>query len=194
MPRILATMKIYTRGGDQGETSLFGGKRVRKDATRVEAYGAVDELNAMLGVVLADLEDEDLCEGLRGIQAALFDLGAELATPDLEQREERGKGVPRVSEREVAEFEDWIDRMEGELAPLQNFILPGGSRPAALLHLARTICRRAERRVITLAAKEVVAPLAVIYLNRLSDLLFVMARVVNRRSGLAEPTWVGRER
>ena len=187
-------MKVYTRGGDQGETSLVGGERVRKDATRVEAYGAVDELNALLGVVLADLEYEDLCEGLRGIQSTLFDLGAELATPDLEQREERGKSVPRVSEREVAEFEDWIDRMEAELAPLRNFILPGGSRPAALLHLARTICRRAERRVITLAAKEVVGPPAVVYLNRLSDLLFVMARVVNRRSGLAEPTWVGRER
>lgn len=187
-------MKIYTKGGDAGETSLFGGQRVRKDASRVEAYGAVDELNAILGLAVAELEDKDLIELLRVIQASLFDLGGELATPDVEERQERGKAMPRVSEPDVAEFESWIDRLEGELEPLRSFVLPGGARAAALLHLARTICRRAERRVVSLSEKEAVQPVVLRYLNRLSDLLFVLARVVNRRRGVVEPTWVGRER
>ncbi len=187
-------MKIYTRRGDSGETSLFGGERVRKDAARVEAYGAVDELNATLGLATAELEHTDLIEHLRVIQASLFDLGGELATPDLEQREGRGKGMPQVSERDVADLESWIDRLEAEVEPLRTFILPGGTRSAALLHLARTICRRAERRVVSLSDKEAVPPVLLHYLNRLSDLLFVMARVVNRRGGGVEPAWVGRER
>ncbi len=187
-------MKIYTKGGDAGETSLFGGQRVRKDTSRVEAYGAVDELNAVLGLAVAELEEKDLIEHLRVIQASLFDLGGELATPDVEERQERGKATPRVSEPDVAELESWIDRLEGELEPLRSFVLPGGARAAALLHLARTICRRAERRVVSLSEKEAVQPVVLRYLNRLSDLLFVLARVVNRRSGVVEPTWVGRER
>lgn len=191
---ILADMKIYTRGGDEGETSLFGGRRVRKDAPRVEAYGAVDELNAILGLAIAEIEQADLLDPLRAIQASLFDLGAELATPDLEQRQDQGKGVPRVGDRDVAELERWIDGLSAELEPLHSFIVPGGTRPAGLLHLARTVCRRAERRVISLADREVVAPVVVRYLNRLSDFLFVVARVVNRRSEIAEPVWVGRER
>ncbi len=191
---ILRPMKIYTKGGDAGETSLFGGQRVRKDASRVEAYGAVDELNAILGLAAAELEDKDLIEHLRVIQASLFDLGGELATPDAEERQQRGKAMPRVSEPDVAELESWIDRLEGELEPLRSFVLPGGARAAALLHLARTICRRAERRVVSLSEKEAVQPVVLRYLNRLSDLLFVLARVVNRRSDVVEPTWVGRER
>ena len=187
-------MKIYTKGGDAGETSLFGGQRVRKDAARVEAYGAVDELNAILGLAAAELEDKDLIERLRVIQASLFDLGGELATPDAEERQHRGKAMPRVSEPDVAELESWIDRLEGELEPLRSFVLPGGARAAALLHLARTVCRRAERQVVSLSEKEAVQPVVLRYLNRLSDLLFVLARVVNRRSGVVEPMWVGRER
>ncbi len=187
-------MKIYTKGGDAGETSLFGGQRVSKDTSRVEAYGAVDELNATLGLALVELDHKDLSEHVRVIQASLFDLGGELATPDVEEREARGKGMPRVSEPDVAELESWIDRLETELEPLRNFVLPGGTRAAALLQLARTICRRAERRVVSLSQTETVQPIVLRYLNRLSDLLFVLARVVNRRSGVAEPTWVGRER
>ncbi len=187
-------MKIYTRGGDEGETSLFGGRRVRKDTPRVEAYGAVDELNAILGLAIAEIEHADLLDPLRAIQASLFDLGAELATPDLEQRQDQGKGVPRVGDRDVADLERWIDGLSAEIEPLHSFIVPGGTRPAGLLHLARTVCRRAERRVISLADREVVAPVVVRYLNRLSDFLFVVARVVNRRSEVAEPVWVGRER
>ncbi len=187
-------MKIYTKGGDAGETSLFGGQRVRKDTLRVEAYGAVDELNATLGLALVELDHKDLSEHVRVIQASLFDLGGELATPDVEEREARGKGMPRVSEPDVAELESWIDRLETELEPLRNFVLPGGTRAAALLQLARTICRRAERRVVSLSQKETVIPIVLRYLNRLSDLLFVLARVVNRRGGVVEPTWVGRER
>jgi len=184
-------MKIYTRRGDAGETSLFGGERVRKDTSRVEAYGAVDELNATLGLAVAEIEHPDLVEHLRVIQASLFDLGGELATPELEQR---GKTMPRVSERDVAELESWIDQMEREVEPLRNFVLPGGVRAAALLHLGRTICRRAERRAVSLSDKEPVPPVVLVYLNRLSDLLFVMARVANRRGGVDEPVWVGRER
>jgi cob(I)alamin adenosyltransferase len=191
---ILGAMKVYTRGGDQGETSLFGGQRVRKDVPRVEAYGDVDELNAVLGCVCAELSDEDLRGYLRTIQSSLFDLGGELATPEVEEREARGKSSPRVNSDDVAEMEGWIDHLDSELEPLRNFVLPGGDRTAATLHLARTVCRRAERRVIALAQIERIAELPIRYLNRLSDLLFTLARVVNHRRGIAEPEWVGRDR
>lgn len=187
-------MKIYTRRGDGGETSLSGGERVRKDVPRVEAYGTVDELNSLVGLALAEIEHPDLLECLRVVQTSLFDLGAELATPDIDERARKAKGVPRVGDAEIADFETWIDRLDAELKPLRGFILPGGTRAAALLHLARTTCRRAERRLISLSGQEVVAPVLVSYLNRLSDLLFVMARVVNHRSGVVEPSWRGRER
>lgn len=187
-------MKIYTRGGDTGETSLFGGERVKKSAARVCAYGEVDELNAVLGVAASELGDDDLCAKLTTIQSSLFDLGGELATPHAEAREEKGKGMPRVRDADVTELEKWIDALETELTPLRNFILPGGAKAAALLHQARTVCRRAERSVIALAEHETVGPVPVRYLNRLSDLLFVMARVVNRRADVAEPQWIGRER
>ena len=187
-------MKIYTRGGDAGETSLFGGERVRKSAPRVSAYGEVDELNSVLGVARAELEPADLRAMLETIQSSLFDLGGELATPNAPERSAKGKVGPRVAESDVVELEGWIDRLETELEPLRNFILPGGARAAALLHLGRTVCRRAERAVIGLAEQEAVAAVLIRYLNRLSDLLFVMARAVNRRAGVTEPQWVGRER
>ena len=183
-------MKIYTRGGDTGETSLFGGERVKKSAPRVVAYGEVDELNSVVGVARAELGHDDLRAKLETIQSSLFDLGGELATPGA-ARERKG---PRVADADVAELEAWIDALETELEPLRNFILPGGSRAASFLHLARTVCRRAERAVISLAECEEIDALLVRYLNRLSDLLFVMARAVNRRAGMAEPQWVGRER
>jgi len=187
-------MKIYTKGGDTGETSLFGGERVKKSAPRVCAYGEVDELNSVLGIASAEIADDDLRAKLRVIQSSLFDLGGELATPGVEERESRGKSAARVCDRDVLELEGWIDALETELTPLRNFILPGGVKAAALLHLGRTVCRRAERSVIALAELETVATLLVRYLNRLSDLLFVMARVANRRADVEEPQWIGRQR
>ena len=189
---ILRFVKIYTRGGDAGETSLFGGPRVPKDDLRVEAYGTVDELNALLGRVLSELEDEDLRGGLEAIQRSLFDLGGELATPDIADREAAGKHQPRVSDQDVESLERWIDELEKELEPLRSFLLPGGTGAAASCHLARTVCRRAERRLVTFAEAGESAPVLLRYLNRLSDLLFVLARVVNRRSGTSEPVWEGR--
>ncbi len=187
-------MKIYTKGGDTGETSLFGGERVKKSAPRVCAYGEVDELNSVLGIAASEIADDDLQAKLRVIQSSLFDLGGELATPQSDEGDDRRKGAARVSDGDVIELEGWIDELETELTPLRNFILPGGVKGAALLHLGRTVCRRAERNVIGLSEQERVAPLVVRYLNRLSDLLFVMARVVNRRADVAEPQWIGRER
>jgi cob(I)alamin adenosyltransferase len=187
-------VKVYTRGGDKGDTSLFGGRRVLKHDPRVEAYGSVDELNAVLGLVLVELADEDLRGWLTTIQSALFDLGAELSTPDAARASAGAKPLPHVTDAEVGELEQWIDRLDEELEPLRAFVLPGGTRAAAMLHLARTVCRRAERRTVELAQREPVAPTAIRYLNRLSDLLFTLARAVNRRAGVAEPKWVGRER
>jgi cob(I)alamin adenosyltransferase len=186
-------MKIYTKGGDTGETSLFGGERVKKSAPRVCAYGEVDELNSVLGLASTEIPHDDLHAMLRTIQSSLFDLGGELATPQAEGAKPV-KGMPRVSEPDVVELEGWIDSLETELAPLRNFILPGGAKGAALLHLGRTVCRRAERSLIALGERERVGGVLVRYLNRLSDLLFVMARVVNRRADVEEPQWIGRER
>lgn len=187
-------MKVYTRGGDAGETSLFGGERVRKDALRVEACGSVDELNAAIGVASAQLQADDLLAWLKKVQSALFDVGAELATPEPEERGARSVEIPRIGDDDVSELEGWIDQLEGELEPLSSFVLPGGAPAAALLHHARTVCRRAERRVITLTASDCVAPVIVRYLNRLSDLLFTIARAVNGRLGAEEPKWEGRKR
>jgi cob(I)alamin adenosyltransferase len=186
-------MKVYTRKGDQGETSLVGGLRVRKDSDRVEAYGTVDELNAALGMACADLGDPDLCAWVAVIQSSLFDLGSELATPDVGERKGRGAGR-RVSEEDVLELESWIDALDLELEPLRNFILPGGTRAAGALFLACTVCRRAERRVVALASGAPIAPELVRYLNRLSDLLFTMARALNQRANVEQPKWVGRDR
>lgn len=180
-------MKIYTRTGDAGETGLFDGTRVPKDATRVDAYGAVDELNAALGAAAAFLEDAEITALLREIQRDLFAVGARLADPRLgrEGRSDRDRFGPD----RVTRLEEAIDRLEAELPPLRRFILPGGSRPGALLHLARTVCRRAERRIVTLARETEIPPAVITYMNRLSDLLFVLARAANRRAGAHEVPW-----
>ena len=180
-------MKIYTRRGDRGETDLLGGGRVGKDDRRVEAYGEVDELNACLGAAAAASPHADLRELVRGIQSALFSLGAHLASPD-EARRERA-AIPGVGEADVEELEKRIDALEAELQPLRRFILPGGSPAAAACHVARTVCRRAERRAVALDRAEPLSPVALRYLNRLSDLLFVVARVENARAGLADVPW-----
>jgi len=187
-------VKIYTRRGDAGQTDLFGGERVGKDALRVSAYGDVDELNAALGAAIAAGSDPALAGSLAGIQSALFDLGASLATPDPAHR--RKAGVAGVDGRDVDALEALIDRLETGLAPLATFILPGGSPPAAAFHVARTVCRRAERAVVRLAATpgESVEEGATRYLNRLSDLLFVLARHENARAGIADVAWSRRAR
>ncbi|MBC7778556.1 MAG: cob(I)yrinic acid a,c-diamide adenosyltransferase, partial [Proteobacteria bacterium] len=165
--------RIYTRTGDTGSTGLGDGTRLPKDAPRIEALGVVDELNSALGMVLAEPVSALVRDTLTGVQHDLFDLGGELSIP----------GYTAVSERHIARLEEVLDRFNAELPPLADFILPGGERAAACCHLARTLARRAERRIVTLAGSEVVSPLAQQYLNRLSDLLFVLCRVVNRDAG-----------
>lgn len=180
-------MRIYTGGGDRGETGLFGGGRVKKDDLRVEAYGAVDELNASLGLARTSGLPGDLDALLARIQDELFALGADLATPpDANVRADR---VVRLKADAAKALEPEIDRLEATLPPLRTFILPGGSPGGAALHLARTVCRRAERRVVTLSQKGGVSAETIVYLNRLSDLLFVMARSANVRAGVAEAPW-----
>jgi len=178
-------MKIYTKTGDDGTTSLFDGTRVPKNDLRVSAYGAVDELNAMLGIALSDKMDADLRDLLRAIQRALFALGAQLANPAKKKQKEKAD----FPGKKVEVLEQAIDRLEGELEPLKTFILPGGSPFSARLHYARTVCRRAEREVVTLSKKETVAPILIVYLNRLSDLLFVIARAANRRANVPDIPW-----
>jgi cob(I)alamin adenosyltransferase len=185
-------VKIYTKRGDRGETDLFGGGRVSKDCARVEAYGAVDELNACLGQCAAESTQDDLREIIREIQSLLFDLGGYLAAPDAEGRAKAP--ISQLEDSDVERLETYIDTLEAELEPLKRFILPGGSRAAAALHVARTVCRRAERRGIALHRLEPLNAAALRYLNRLSDLLFVMARVENRRVGVADVEWLGRDR
>jgi cob(I)alamin adenosyltransferase len=179
-------MKIYTKTGDGGETSLFDNTRVSKADARVDAYGEVDEVNACLGVARAAGVGVDLAAALEAIQKDLFALGARLADPSARIAARVGKAT--VGASDVKRLEDLIDRLEQELPPLRRFILPGGGPAGAALHLARTVCRRAERRVIALGA-DAVEPILVVYLNRLSDLLFVMARAVNHRAGVPEVEW-----
>ncbi len=185
-------MKIYTRRGDGGETDLFGGPRVAKDDLRVEAYGAVDELNAVLGECRARTSEADLGRIVEDVQGLLFDLGAGLATPDAKRREK--SGVPELAPSNVDALEAHIDALEAELEALKRFILPGGCASAAAFHLARTVCRRAERRLVALGHAETLDGVGLRYLNRLSDLLFVMARVENRRAGVSDIEWAGRDR
>ena len=185
--------RVYTRTGDDGETGLFGGPRVPKDDPRLEAYGTVDELNSVIGVAAA-IVDEDLRAQLQVIQSDLFDIGGELATPDLEERVQKGQVVgPRVSDDDIARLERWIDALDEEIEPLVRFILPGGTLASGHLHVARTVCRRAERRLLTMSRTASVEPRLIRYLNRLSDLLFTMARVANRRGSVDEPQWLGRD-
>ena len=189
-----AAVKIYTRRGDAGETDLFGGDRVGKDAPRVAAYGDVDELNATVGMAAASGADPGLAESMRSIQSALLDLGSSLATPDPAHREKAGIGG--VSGADVAALEALIDRLEEALPPLTAFILPGGTAASAAFHVARTVCRRAERAVVRLAGtpEESVDEHVLGYLNRLSDLLFVIARHENARQGVEDVARSGRGR
>ena len=182
-------MKIYTRRGDAGQTDLFGGERVTKDALRVSAYGDVDELNASIGAAIAAGIDTALEAPMARIQSALFDLGASLATPDPAHR--RKANIAGVESADIDALEGLIDRLEAGLSPLATFILPGGRPSAAAFHVARTVCRRAERAVVRLAATpgESVEENATRYLNRLSDLLFVVARHENARQGVADVAW-----
>lgn len=180
-------MKIYTRKGDKGETGLIGGTRVLKSALRVEAYGEVDELNAVLGWIRAKLTDETIRTELLQIQRDLFAVGAQLADPTghVDQKAEKAG----LHEERVRDLEGIIDRCDTALSPLRAFILPGGSEGGALLHLARTVCRRAERRMVALSRDVPLSPVLITYINRLSDLLFTLARAVNREAGIEEIPW-----
>lgn len=185
--------RVYTRTGDRGDTALVGGRRVPKDSVRIEAYGAIDELNAALGLArVFNAERLDAAEGhrwldgvLRKLQDELFDLGSELATPEDGVYE----GMFRMGDVQVDALERLIDHCQKDLAPLRSFVLPGGGRIGAFLHQARTVCRRAERRILTLSRVEPVSPEALKYVNRLSDLLFVLSRWVGQRLGETEYLW-----
>jgi cob(I)alamin adenosyltransferase len=186
MPRLT---KIYTRTGDDGSTALGSRQRVPKDSPRVRAYGAVDEVNSLLGMALAQGLSPRLAHSVPSIQNELFHLGAELSYPP-----EEGKpaAIPQIEQRHIQAQEDLIDELNAQVGSLENFILPGGSLGAAALQVARAVCRRAERRLVTLASQEAVRPEALAYLNRLSDLLFVMARYENKQRGIQEPLWDSR--
>jgi cob(I)alamin adenosyltransferase len=179
-------VKIYTGTGDHGETGLLDGSRVPKADPRVEACGAVDELNAVLGLVLAEEIDADLFDIAAAVQRDLFALGGQLADPTMRIAARAAKAA--LGSADAHRLEAWIDQLGTELPPLHRFILPGGSAAGALLHLSRTVCRRAERRIVALG-RGAVEPALLVYINRLSDLLFVMARVVNRRAGEIESEW-----
>lgn len=180
-------MKIYTKGGDRGQTGLYGGQRVEKDDLRVAAYGDVDELNATLGVARAGSLEARLSTKVARVQDELFTLGAVLATPaDATVAQTK---IPHIREAWVTALEQEIDEIDGEVPALRQFILPGGCAGAALLHHSRTVCRRAERSIVTLAHREALSPLVVTYMNRLSDWLFMVARAANHRAGITEPVW-----
>ncbi|PYP77467.1 MAG: cob(I)yrinic acid a,c-diamide adenosyltransferase [Gemmatimonadetes bacterium] len=181
-------MKIYTKTGDAGDTGLFGGGRVPKDDPRVEAYGDVDELNAVLGMARAVEQLPRIDEVLVPVQRDLFAIGALLATPDREKMAQHLEKA-RIDEHRITELEKAIDDAESELEPLRAFVLPGGTPKSAALHVARTVCRRAERRVVRLQHAVELPSLVVTYLNRLSDLLFTLARLANKRAGAGEVTW-----
>lgn len=178
--------RIYTKTGDTGETSLFGGGRVRKDDARVDSYGEVDELNAVLGVARAQLNEPELDPLLQQLQDQLFTVGSMLATP---KGTKAWDAIPKIKPEWITAMERHIDRFDLEIGPLTSFILPAGAPLAAALHLARTVCRRAERKVVTLQQAGEVDVEVVTYLNRLSDLLFTMARLANKRTGTRDVPW-----
>ena len=180
-------MRIYTKTGDKGKTGLLSGDRVAKDNIRIQAYGTVDECNAVLGIVRTYDIGEELDSMLEYIQNRMFVVGSDLATPG-----DKKITIERIDRDATGQLEEWIDRMENSLTPLKQFILPGGTRGASFLHLARTVCRRAERMVVGLARQEQINPFNLQYLNRLSDLLFVMGRFENRQKGIDEPLWNSR--
>jgi cob(I)alamin adenosyltransferase len=186
MPRIT---KVYTRSGDEGMTGLGTGERVPKDSLRLDAYGTVDELNSSIGVAIATGLDPAIAEALRGIQNELFHLGSDLCVPESDKA---NTPVPEIGARHVAALEALMDHLSEELSPLENFILPGGSPGAAYLHVARTVCRRAERIAVSLSRQQPIGADAIPYLNRLSDALFVMARYENRKRGTTDVLWDSR--
>lgn len=179
-------MKIYTKTGDLGETGLFGGERVRKDHARIEAYGTLDELNAFVGLLRDSVSDEDTRQMLYIIQNRLFNLGAYLATPPKE-----GKALQplKLKESDIKALEEDMDKMDAELEPLRNFILPGGHAQVSYAHLARTVCRRAERLCVSLQEAMEIHPLLLQYLNRLSDYFFILARYLSKSLGVSETIW-----
>ncbi|MBI2429379.1 MAG: cob(I)yrinic acid a,c-diamide adenosyltransferase [Ignavibacteriales bacterium] len=183
-------MKIYTKTGEKGETALFGGERVPKDALRIEAYGTVDELNSLLGVVRSLKPKKKIDSIVDLLQHQLFELGADLATP----KGTNDSHIPRITAAHAGELEKVIDALESKLKPLKVFILPGGSKLASHIHLARTVCRRVERTVVRLSRNEEIGEDVIIYLNRLSDLLFVMARFANHIEKHPEIEWSGAKR
>lgn len=188
-------MTLYTKSGDDGSTGLFGGDRVSKDHPRVEAYGTVDELNAALGLAAAANDDGSEISRLHGeilekLQSRLFDIGADLATPEANRHESK---INRIEQSHIDEAEGWIDEVDGGNEPMTSFVLPGGCELAARLHLARAISRRAERRMITLSRTGTVSTHALVYMNRVSDLLFAMARRANKEAGVADVPWVPEE-
>lgn len=182
-------MSIYTKFGDKGKTSLYGGKTVSKASIKVNTYGTLDELNSFLGIVLVDLKDKNLKTKITQIQNDLFEIGASLASPATNKHELLGNYL----KKRVLEFEKEIDYLTKKLPELENFILPGGSKTGSNLHFARTLARRAERRVVELAEKEKINPQTLIYLNRLSDLLFTYARFINHKEKKKEILWRSRE-
>lgn len=180
-------MKIYTKTGDKGETSLFGGKRVWKDDLRIQAYGTTDELNAVLGIAAAELSDTELKVVISSIQNDLFTVGSDLASPL--EKENKNFVIPRIDTQFVTRLEILIDKFDSQLPALKNFILPGGSKVSSILHHARTVCRRAEREVVALSRIEGINDQIEVYLNRLSDLLFVLARFENFSSKHPDIEW-----
>ena len=189
-------MKIYTKTGDKGETSLYGGTRVSKAAARVESYGTLDELNAFIGLAKAEISDEKVLSQLQKIQFDLFTVGSEAATPTDKLILANGKNRLdlMISEKEITELELWMDDFDAELEPLKFFILPSGGKAAATVHVCRTVCRRAERAMVFLNETEEVRPELIKYLNRLSDYLFILARYISKISGEKEEYWNPSER
>ncbi len=179
-------MKIYTKSGDKGETGLYGGQRVRKDSTRVEAYGTVDELNSFLSIAKLHLTEPETTSTITNLQKELFVLGADIATPP---HSKTAKKTPRITSAHVENLETLIDKAQNILPPQKHFYLPGGCPASSALEAARSVCRRAERRLWTVAKKEPVNEQALIYLNRLSDFLYVLARLINKRQGVPETPW-----
>ncbi len=189
MPDRRSKSKLYTRGGDSGTTGLFGGRRVQKDHLRVTAYGTIDELNAALGLAISFIRQRKVIDQLHAIQNELFNIGAELASDQPVRRGKRQAGVIEIDESKTAWLEELIDTYDGKVPPLTTFVLPSGSSAASAMHLARTVCRRAERTIVTLAQRESVNPAILAYVNRLCDLLFVLARYLNKTAGRKELQW-----
>jgi cob(I)alamin adenosyltransferase len=189
MPKQPRKSNLYTRAGDAGETSLFGGKRVAKDHPRVVAYGTIDELNSVLGVAISFIRQRPLVASLHKIQNELFNIGAELASDKPVRRRKKRSGTFELASSSTIYLEQLIDEYDAKVPPLKTFVLPSGSNAGAFMHLARTVCRRAERNVVTLGRKEEINPEVLAYLNRLNDLLFALARYLNKAARRRELLW-----